>query len=180
LAVVVVCAEGAFRMMTYTYRDAPRRELNHSVRNAPQLRGLLTTRERAASLSEVVPALSARVRPGDYLLTSESTPLLQYLTHARPYLGIPWIMVDEDPAELETLLERAPQQRGCLPVLVRARGNARSPAWPRDVRRGVDRHHQAARRVIAGFVKRNGYRVTWSNDFFEILEPSTTSTGGCR
>jgi hypothetical protein len=180
LVVTVVCAEGALRMMTYTYRDSPRARLEHSVKNTPQLRWLLTTEERAKSLEEVVAALTARVRPGDYLLTSESTPLLQYLTRARPYLGIPWIMVDEDPAEIDALLTTAPQQRGCLPVLVRARGNARSAMWPRDVKRGVDRSHEPARRVIGRFVRKRNYRVTWSNAFFEILEPPPAATSGCR
>lgn len=173
----VIALEGVARCLNYTYREAGRSELVYPVADA-QLRGQFTSQARAKSLTEVLQALRQRTAPGDYLLTSESVPLLQYLTSTRPYLGIPWIMVDEDPAELQRLFRSVPQQRGCVPPLVRARGNARSPAWPYDVRRGLDRHHNAARKVIAAFLREHDYQRVWSNSFFEILEPA--KAGHCR
>lgn len=177
----VVGIEGLHRIRDYTYREASRERLTEAV-PIPQLRWQLTTAHRARVLAEVSAALEARVHPGDYLLTSESVPLLQYLTRTRPYLGIPWIMVDEDPGQLAELFERAPREKGCLPVLVRARGNARSPAWPDNVAKGLDRHHTPARRVIAAFLRRHGYETAWKNSFFEILEPRAENSAGrpCR
>jgi hypothetical protein len=173
----IVAGEGLVRARTYTYREGPRELLTHAIPQ-PQLRGLRTTAERAKVLDEVVDALNARVAPGDYLLTSESTPLLLYLSRTRPYLGIPWIMVDENPAELKELFARAPREKGCVPVLVRARGNTRRGEWPNNARKGVDRKHAPARKVIASFLKAHDYRVTWRNSYFEILEPP--SGKGCR
>lgn len=176
LAIVAACTllgESLHRDLTYTYRDRPRFELSTPV-NHPQLYAQFTTAARAKTMREVLAALGERVRPGDFLLAYDGTPLLQYLTFTRPYTGHPWLMTDDDPAVVPGLLSTALSTTKCLPVAVRSRKSARNDKWPRKGP-GLERQHKATRKAIVSFLQSNGYERTWRNDFFEILEPGGES-----
>lgn len=180
VAGLVVVVESIERTLTYTYRDGSRLTLWTPVSH-PQLRAQLTTPARARVVAEVLDALSTRVAPNDYLLAYDGTPLLQYLTRTRPYTGKPWLMTDDDPAVIPGLLKASLKKARCLPVAVRSLRSARSYKWP-GKGQGLERPQAATRKAITTFLKRNHYKATWRNDFFEILEPPRdgTSMGACR
>jgi hypothetical protein len=170
LAAIVLVGEGVYRAQSYTYRDAPRAQLKSGVKH-PQLRGQYTTRARAKAVRQVLAALERRVKPGGYLLAYEGTPLLHYLTHTRPYLNRPWLMGWERADVVKQLVREAPRRTGCLPVAVVTLGSTRVQNWPRS--RGLEQRQpqRGVRKVLRRFLKANDYTATWSNGFFQILEP---------
>ncbi|MDF3065690.1 MAG: hypothetical protein K0R38_1291 [Polyangiaceae bacterium] len=181
IAGLVLGGEGLHRAATYTYRDAPRIELVARVRDR-QLRAQLTTPARAKVVTEVLQALKQRVAPGDYLLAYEGTPLLQYLTRTRPYLNRAWLMgAAESATEIKRIAAAAPRRTGCLPVVVSTRQSTRGAGWPQNPR-GLEKRtvQRRVRKVIGAFLREHDYKRTWSNDFFEILEPPARRSGACR
>lgn len=168
-AAATVVGESVNRDLIYSYRDRPRPELWTPIAHR-QLRGQLTTAARARVTVEVLEALQQRVARGDLLLAYDGTPLLQYLTYTRPYTGHPWLMTDDDPAVVPGLLKTALDTYKCLPVAVRSRGSTRSQDWPKKFRK-LEPAHAGTRKAIEQFLKANGYRATWKNAYFEILEP---------
>jgi hypothetical protein len=171
VACLVLAGEGLHRAATYTYRDSERSRLTAGF-DHPQLRGQFTSAERARSVSEVLTALEGRVSPGDYLLASEGTPLLQYLTKTRPYLNRPWLMGWERGHVVAALAKEAPRRTGCLPVAVLTTKSTRGPEWPRRPRHLENRAAQrGVRAAIKAFLRAHGYERTWSNGFFQILQP---------
>jgi hypothetical protein len=180
VALAVACVlggEALYHGLKYTYRDDSRLQLTASI-DHPQLRAQFTSRARAGVVQEVLEALRSRIEPGDYLLAYEGTPLLQYLTSTYPYLGRPWIMVDDDPVEIAALLGAAPRTHACLPVAVRSRYSARERDWP-STHRPLEPKHAETRAVIAEFLARYHYKRTWRNRFFEILEPASRRPVRC-
>jgi hypothetical protein len=68
-----------------------------------------------------------------------------------------------------------------LPVVVVSRWSARNADWPRRKQRLENKASQrGVRKVLNAFLKENGYRASWRNDFFEILEPPAEKRGKCR
>ena len=180
LACLVVAGEGLHRAGTYTYRDSARETLLTTV-DHPQLRAQFTSPARAKVVHEVLEALERRVAAGDYLLAYEGTPLLQYLTRTRPYLNRPWLMGVVSGDEVTRLAADAPRRTGCLPVAVLTLKTTRSADWPKSARQLEAREPtRSARIAINAFLRAHGYRRTWRNSFFEILEPSSVGPGSCR
>jgi hypothetical protein len=183
LALVLGCSlvgEGIHRAATYTYLDAPRRQLLWPTHD-PLLRMQFTTAERARVLDETAQALRARVQPGDLLLAYEGTNLFYYLSDTRPYTNSAWMMEDLPPL-LPPKLDIALAQHGCLPVAIRSLGSARSFTWPQLVSRGPDlkEPYVSNRATIERFLHDHRYTVRWHDDFFEILEPGDGSAGSRR
>jgi hypothetical protein len=180
IAALALLGEGVHRAATYTYRDARREALVESVGH-PQLRAQYTTGARAKVVKEVLAALEQRVRPGDYLLASEGTPLLQYLTSTRPYLNRAWLMGAESDIVIAQLLAEAPKRTGCLPVVVLSQHSTRGAEWPVNPRPlESKRRLRRTRAAIKAFLQKYDYRTTWKNDFFTILQPRADLQTTCR
>jgi hypothetical protein len=132
-------------------------------------------------VGEVLTALESRVAPDDYLLAYEGTPLLQYLTRTRPYLNRPWLMAYESGEVVAQLAREAPQRTGCLPVTVVTTKSARGFEWPDRAQPLESREPYAGvRRALTAFLREHGYTRTWSNGYFEILEPPPEQRVRCR
>jgi hypothetical protein len=180
IAGLVLTGEGLHRAATYTYRDRTRPELLSPI-NHPQLRAQYTSAARAKVVAEALTALEQRVAPGDYLLAYEGAPLLQYLSRTRPYLNRPWLMSYESPQVIAKIAADAPKRTGCLPVVVSTLKSTRGSDWPERARRVEEKEPmRSTRRVIKRFLSSHGYRRTWRNSFFEILEPPGARRGSCR
>jgi len=181
IASLVLSGEALYQAATYTYRDSARKRLTSSVGH-PQLLGQFTSPERAKSVHEVLAALESRVAPGDYLLAYEGTPLLQYLTRTRPYLNRPWLMGSDESGEaVRELAREASERTGCLPVTVVTTKSTRGFEWPAQPAPLEPRQPYAGvRRVLGNFLQTHGYSRTWSNGFFEILEPPADKRVQCR
>ena len=153
-----------------TYRDSSLRHRMTASVEHPQLRGVLTTPERAKALEEVLKALEGYVKPGDRLLTFESVPLIHFLSRTRPYLSNPWPILYL-PSEFERNLKKALAGGGPLPPAVLAKRQTRSGNWPKSGKVSSTETSILDREILENFFRENGYHETWENDAFRILLP---------
>ena len=175
--VVFTALGSAYLWLHYTYRDsADRLAMTATVRD-PMLRGVYTTPERAQVVGDVLDELSRRVRPGDVLLAMESTPMINFATRTRPYLGNSWPNLYVG-SELEQSLEWALKARPGLPVVVAARTDTRNRSWPRNASLNRGDVSVLNRERMRRFLDQFGYRVVWENPMFQILEPSRRVPSG--
>jgi hypothetical protein len=155
----------------HTFRDSPNRFLMIENIDHKLLHGVLTTRERANALQELLDELEKHVRPGDYLLAYNHIGLVHYLTETVPWLGHPW----PDLYEPERT-QREIATRSGLPVVVRANYRTTTPFWPnKKFPSRSTRRHKMNRQVIGEFLTNHNYKLVWSNHFFDILKPSSFS-----
>jgi hypothetical protein len=173
--------ESAHHAVFYTYRDGPKIALVHGV-DEPKLVAQFTSAARARVVEEALAALRVRVAPGDLLLAHEGTSLFHYLLDTRPFGDRTWPML-EAPVRLSGAFEEARRRHGCLPVAVRALASTSTSTWPSDAKLGPRMREldQRNRQVIARFLRRERYSVSWRNDFFEVSEPPARSPrSACR
>ncbi|PYQ25409.1 MAG: hypothetical protein DMF56_27615 [Acidobacteria bacterium] len=129
---------GAVRWIS-PYRDADRLQLTAPI-DHPRLRGIYTSRNRAAELESLLRELQKHVRPGDSMIAFGSIPMLHFLTATRPALGYAWPdFLSEEP--LRARLDRS------VPPAIVVEGIT-DPAAPQT-------------RAFEEWRARNGYRVIW-------------------
>ena len=89
LALIAVCA---VRMVTGgAYFDGgPLWHKQYTINN-DRAAHIYTTRERADVLNTLLDGIKPHVKPGTTLMAYGSTPLINYLTHTRPYIGCSWV-----------------------------------------------------------------------------------------
>lgn len=156
----------------FTYHDSEHRlAMTHSISH-PLLVGAFTTAPRAKVVSDLLDAMQHFVKPGDELLAYNEIALVHFLTETRPWLGTPWPMLSS-PEKIAFLLQEKEKSGGQLPIIVRATGDTASDNWPVDAEELDDSNRKVEiRRVFAKFELRHGYVRVWSNEFFEVLQPS--------
>jgi hypothetical protein len=168
----VVVLYGTIGLYHHPYRDAQdRARLAYTIPH-PRLRGILTTRARAKTITELLTTLRPLVRPRTTLLAFEYIPMLHYLTDTRPYLDNANPMYYTGPQFEEALL-RAERRSSAMPLIVAAKGDD-DIAWPDDVAAGLANSlpkFGVMRRDVAEFKARHAYRKVWENDFFEVWVP---------
>ena len=153
-----------------TYRDSPDRHKMTASVDHPQLRGVLTTPERAKALGEVLKALETYAKPGDRLITFESVPMIQFLARTRPYLSNAWPILYL-PSEFERNLKKALASGGPLPPAVLAKKQTRSENWPKSGKVSSTETAVRDREILEKFFRENGYKEVWENEAFRILAP---------
>jgi len=157
----------------YTYRDEPNRiEMRYSVEH-PRLKGIFTTKERAVVVQELLDELDNVVKPGDYLLAWEATPMLHFLTKTKPYLYNSWPDLATH-YSFEKMLVKAERERAKLPVIVRAKAKTQVFRWPKErvELKDLESDSKTANRAsINKFIEDNKYSLLWENDFFEVMAP---------
>lgn len=154
----------------YTYRDSSNRfAMRHTI-DHPLLKGVLTTKERAKVVQELLDALEKYVKPGEELLAYNHIPLIYYLIHANAYLGTSWPQLNS-PYITKNLLNIKEKNTDKFPVIVRSSGTTLSRTWPQGNREfHHSQRHDGNRKAFNEFIKRNGYNAVWTNDYFEILK----------
>jgi hypothetical protein len=165
---VVICS--IHLLVLETYRDSRNRLAMTTTVNHPMLKGIYTTPERARVANEVLAELSRRVRPGEVLLSLESSPMLNFATRTRPYLGNSWpdLYVGD---ELDEAIQWALKTRQELPLVVKATRDTRNRIWPKNKSLNQGAMSVANRERMQLFLDRFGYTIVWENDMFQILEP---------
>jgi len=166
---ILVAIAGAAQRMIGATRDArDLRRMTHQLEH-PKLRGVWTHPARAIVVNELTAELDRRCAPGDVVLAYNHIPIVHYLTETIPAMDMPW------PSGMsKTFIDRRLAAFGKtdpMPSLVvRATTNARDRDWPAGplaeqplrIRRNLERID----RGIASL----GFRPTWSNEAFQILE----------
>jgi hypothetical protein len=154
----------------YTYRDSSNRlEMRHTV-NHPLLKGVFTTKERAIAVQQFIDQLEYYLKPNDYVLAYEAIPMVHYLTNTRPYLYNSWPMCYE-PGDFLNALIRAQKERDSLPVIVRATRSTSDVNWSQNQELRHSLRYDEDRKIMEEFIDKEGYRVVWENDTFQIMQP---------
>lgn len=152
-----------------TYRDSADRSTLHYSLAASELKGILTSKARAQVVGELLAELQGVVKPGDQLLAITDIPMLNYLTHTRPYLSNAWTgLIDKK--KLTHELQEIPKNGKALPIVVRTKGSVHNPEWP-NVR--IDPNYTGeGELLIRNFMTTYSYRRKWENQWFEIWIPN--------
>jgi hypothetical protein len=136
-----------------------------------------TSKEKCAMMDDVLRHLALFVKDDDYLLCFQSTPMVHYLTHTKPYLYNPWIWC-YGVNVMEKQMERAKKELP-LPVILREKCQPIGGNWNRidvsfnstDVPNSY-LHNNGRINLINRFIAENGYKIVWENNFFMILVPN--------
>ncbi len=173
LALIAVCA---IRMVTGgAYFDGgPLWQKTYAIDN-DRAAHIYTTRERAELLNTVLHGIAPHVKPGTVLMAYGSAPLMNYLTHTRPYLGCSWVEQLSVPM-LEKKLAYAP--KAGFPMVLQQKFNPLGPFWSEpsaDFR--TDYGQQDAYRdnrkleVLNRFLEYGRYRVVYEDSYFILYQP---------
>ena len=100
---------------------------------------------------------------------------MHFLTRTRPYLYNPWVWT-YDPSNMERKFREAEAEHKELPVVVRDKSMLPKwyeyyPDWNNENAEESYTHKNRKIILINRFLTRNGYKVVWENDVFQILLP---------
>jgi Dolichyl-phosphate-mannose-protein mannosyltransferase len=173
---VIVCI---FACLVFTYRYAffdrhDRLKMTASIDNK-YLRGILTTKERATALNEMLQESAKYLKPNDYMLSYQCMPMLNYATRTRPYMrnSYPWLYEAETfKAELYKGLE----ETKVLPVVImqKIKTIGGSSNWPDPSPEDVsiyEKRNEKRNAYMNEFMEANHYKEVWSNNVFRIFVP---------
>lgn len=165
-----------FFASTYMFRESGDRTRMFAAVSDPKLQGLLTTSPRARVASGLL--VCVRGLAGQYrsLLQCNDLPLLHYLLDLPPYAGILWYQCEAESEIARRLSDRSWIAKQGYPLVVRHTALSEDMSWPeldRDGGRAVrKRRGDAARRdLLLAFSREHGYRVIWTDGYFEVLVP---------
>lgn len=141
----------------------------------PRAAHIYTTRERAELLNTVLHGIAPHVKPGTVLMAYGSAPLMNYLTHTRPYMGCSWVEQLSVPM-LEKKLAYAP--KAGFPLVLQQKFNPLGPFWSvptEDFRTdyGQQDTYRDNRKleVLNEFLKRGDYHVIYEDSHFILYQP---------
>ncbi len=141
----------------------------------PRAAHIYTTRERAELLNTVLHGIEPHVKPGSVLMAYGSAPLMNYLTHTRPYLGCSWVEQLSAPM-LEKKLAYA--TKAGFPLVLQQKFNPLGPYWSEpteDFRTdyGQQDTYRDNRKleVLNEFLKRGDYHVIYEDSHFVLYQP---------
>ena len=184
--VIIVLAISFFAVKSYkiskeAYFDKGNRlHKTYAINNA--LANVYTTKERADVTNAVLKGLMPHVKEGDYLLAYDNVPMLNYLTQTKPYMGISWVWV-YDSKTFETKLKLAEETIPNLPIVVQQKFRTIvSFTEPDDTYMDETKeegyiYKRGRVKAMNAFLKRNTYKVIWSNDYFNILKANPSKNG---
>ena len=180
IAVVVACI---FACLYFTYYypffDKHERTDMHYAINNKYMKGIYTTKERAAVLNELLEESAKYIKPGDYVLAYHSIPMFHYWTGSVPYLrnSMPWFY---DAPILKDELNEIWNKKKILPVVVqqlkKTVGNAGNwPDPPAFYDSAWHKRNEPRDKVLNEFLAEHSYSEVWKNDVFKIWLPAKDS-----
>ena len=139
--------------------------------DSPQAALIHTTPERARIINSTLPALKARVAPGDTMLCYGSIPMMNHLTGTVPAIGCSW------PELLSTaaLTARLDAIGNHCPAILRQKFNDLGPYWSEPADDYLTHYpmedkflEQGKMDAINGFIESHRYRIVWQNQWFAL------------
>ena len=134
-----------------------------------------TTKQRAEVINTMLHGIKPHVKEGSTLMAYGSIPLVNYLTHTRPYIGCSWVEQLSAPM-LEKKLALAPK-RG-FPLVLQQKFNTLGPYWSEpNSDFATDYGHQDTYRdnskleVLNKFLELGKYRVIYEDSHFVLYQP---------
>jgi hypothetical protein len=183
IAAIVLIIGCLYHSYYYPFFDKHERtEMRYAVDNK-YMRGIYTTKERAAVLTELVKESEKYIKPGEYVLAYHSIPMYHYMTKTKPFLrnSMPWFY--EAPLFSEELNNSLVEKKIVPPVVQQLKktvGNAGEWPDPPAVYDTVWHRKNLPRdSVLNDFLQVHHYREVWRNKIFRILIPAgKDSVGG--
>lgn len=174
LVLIAVCA---LRMVTGgAYFDGgPLWEKRYTVDN-PRAAHIYTTRERAEVINTMLHGIEPHVKPGTMLMAYGSIPLINYLTHTRPYIGCSWVE-QLSASMLEKKLAKAPKIG--FPLILQQKFSSLGPYWSEpmeDFRTSYGDQQNTYRdnrklEVLNRFLEYGKYHVIYEDSHFVLYQP---------
>ncbi len=174
LVLIAVCA---LRMVTGgAYFDGgPLWEKRYTVDN-PRAAHIYTTRERAEVINTMLHGIEPHVKPGTELMAYGSIPLINYLTHTRPYIGCSWVE-QLSASMLEKKLAKAPKIG--FPLILQQKFSSLGPYWSEpmeDFRTSYGDQQNTYRdnrklEVLNHFLEYGKYHVIYEDSHFVLYQP---------
>ena len=174
LVLIAVCA---LRMVTGgAYFDGgPLWEKRYTVDN-PRAAHIYTTRERAEVINTMLHGIEPHVKPGTELMAYGSIPLINYLTHTRPYIGCSWVE-QLSASMLEKKLAKAPKTG--FPLILQQKFSSLGPYWSEpmeDFRTSYGDQQNTYRdnrklEVLNRFLEYGKYHVIYEDSHFVLYQP---------
>lgn len=164
---------GLFFAWTHNFRESPHRHRLTCSMQDRALTGLCTTGERASAVDRLMWKLRSVEKDYASLLQCNDLPLVHFLVGLPPYAGIIWYLSHEE-HDLARRLEKG--LSGGLPLVVRHTAPGEDRSWPArdaDGGRAVRKRKgsQSNRQLLLDFCVQHEYEVTWTDGYFEVLEP---------
>lgn len=175
--VLVLFIAGACLYHTYNYPFFDRQSrlgMTHSL-NDHKLKGIYTTRGRAAIVNELLAASKQYLKPGDFLIAYDDIPMIHYVTETVPYLHNSFPRLYHDNI-LARDLEDSYQKHQVLPVIIKQKikTTGDGSTWPSVVHPEPyeDWEDNRGRNIaMDAFLERFQYREVWASRYFCILVP---------
>ncbi len=173
LAFIAVCAVRMVAGGAY-FDGGPLWQKRYTIDNE-RAAHIYTTRERAEVLNTMLDGIKPHVKPGTVLMAYGSTPLINYLTHTRPYIGCSWVEQLSAPM-LEKKLARAPKTG--FPLVLQQKFNTLGMYWSEpNSDFATDYVYQNTYRdnrkleVLNKFLKSGDYHVIYEDSHFILYQP---------
>ncbi|MCT4630682.1 hypothetical protein, partial [Winogradskyella sp.] len=141
--------------------------------NSSLTRGIYTTERRAKIINELLLQLENIVQPNDYLLVYDKMPMIHFLTKTKPYMYNPWVWI-YDYNSFEKKLTKAESEIQILPIVVQQKFETiyefSEPIkdYMSTNKENNNFHSNERNSVMNDFLRRNKYKITWSNDYFNV------------
>jgi hypothetical protein len=168
-----------FACLVYTWRYPffdrhDRLEMTSSIDNK-YLKGIFTTKERAAALNDLLHETQKYAKPDDYLIAYQCIPMINYLTRTKPYMrsSYPWLYEAET---FKAQLDEGLQETKTLPVVIvqKIKTIGASSNWPDSTSEdlSVYQNKNAKRDAYMNeFLQAHQYEEVWDSRYFKLFVP---------
>ena len=158
---------------TYTFKEPIGRWRLTEAVDRDGLRCFFTLPERARAVERLLSWMDQHLDKRSPLLVANDLSLVHQLAGMRPFHGVSWYLT-HSAADLERRLFGQKPGAGGMPYVLRHTVAAEDWAWPlrdNDGGRAARRMRQenVRRELLVRFIRENGFRVIWTDGYFEIL-----------
>lgn len=156
------------------FDSGSRLEKTYKINNKYAQR-IYTTKERADIINNLLASLKNYVKPGDYLLAYDNIPMVHFLTETKPYMYNPWVWI-YDENSFEEKIMKAEQEINEFPIVVQQKfntiGEFSQPIadYMSENKENSFLYNKRRMIIMNKFLKRNDYKIVWSNPYFNIYE----------
>jgi hypothetical protein len=141
------------------------------------MKGIYTSKERAASINELLSESAKYIKPNDYVLAYDLIPMYHFWTETRPYIRnpCPWFYTS---AVFERELNLSMSKSLPIPVVVMQTvltigdGSKWPEAKLKDDYSKWDRN-KGRNEVMNNFLAEHNYKTVWQNETFKIMVPGS-------
>lgn len=180
LLVVSYFASKAYNISQEAYFDLGSRfEKRHTI-NSDFARHIYTTEDRANITNELLVNLKRYVRPNDVLFAYDNIPMIHFLTNTKPYIYNPWVWI-YDTYSFEKKLKKAEGEFNELPIIVQQKFETivkfSEPLedYMSENKKQTFIYNGGRNKVMNKFIKRNEYKIVWSNPYFNIYKANKSN-----